>query len=1102
MKKLSIAIDMGAKYNGIFIVKTENEKIVNRKASCIIINKGTINFSKKSRRENRHKERNYKRRKLAKRLLEELIDFSKYDEKKIELINGLLNNRGYTFLSSSTKFEQLDSETSDFVVSYLSELSNYNTKDEFEEFFTNEFEDDKDLVKFLELQIKGINKISDDLQNYSNRKKILIDLESLKNKNITEFKSFSYIKNLLFSYGYSDLGKNEKEITISLKKDNFDYTNIDFDKEFYYINELTFTKESEVNRVPIIKNLKELKDFLIGIKKEIDTGSKTRKKYIKDIKEEIDSLNFIENKEKFLNLIANISNLQLRVLRKFFNINSQKNDRYEILKKYFISHHYKKESEKETKKNLLKYLDDHSDLLDFLQSTPPNLTIPPYEDMNNRNTYKCNSMLVKPELISDELKNTIDTILKNNNFSKLLIGSDGEFIKEELIKTKPATHNTYIKTDFTYSKYLQRILDATPDITTKELNPRNVFKYMKSFNRGTISSVKEFKTVFGDNIYFDLEKIATLYYKEETKIYGGIYEESTSIFTKCNTNTSYKNNVKHTLLKPIYSYGFTTSEADNCIDNIKDIYGLKKQLELISSEAKKYQNNFYNIVLSCFENKQYVNDKEIQKIIKNLPATLKSIRDILDKQNIKTTFLHTVENITSENISRVLNIFKQTYNILFDDLSGFSKTCKNCTKENTIRSDENFTIGKRLLSDVAKPIDGMLDMMLDRLSYEIIKDISKSDIQDIDNLEILLEQNRFKFEDGLNDIKGKKTKKRENKDKLKSITCPYINDENINIGDYGEYDHILPQSKELYNSKANLIYCSSKGNREKSNSSYKLENLNSKHLKEVFAFDDLDKIKEFITVHIKTININEFKNFDNLKLNQKKAFRYALFMPNSSTEYKKAFNLVKIDKLKTFSNGTQKRLARFIYEKLVKKYPNEFKNNMIEVNSKTIDNMLVSATRKSLSSINEDLKKEKYQDNHSHCIDAIIVFYLANAKINGRADKKKENLTTMIPYYSFDDIYLKESSINNLSKNVTFINSSKKERGAYKLFDNTIYSEQYKHITTQNTDKKDLESLIKYNLLFVKGKGKKKKIELSQLKFLDKLQYFTSRKEIQTIGHL
>lgn len=947
MIKLSIAIDMGAKNNGVFIVKSDKNKIIDKKANCIIINKGSINFSKKSRRENRHKGRNYKRRKLAKRLLKEFIDFSKYDKKQQELILGLLNNRGYTFISTSTEFNKLNDITVEFISEHFEELNGLIIKDDFE----------NKISSFDEL---------DELKEYIIQVNDKITLETKK------------------------------------KKDEF------YDK--YKNSFSSFIK----------KDLTEIKKLFLSILNEIETGSKPRVKYFDDIKEEINqSFDFLQDytKEEFFNLVSNISNLQLRVLRKYFNqkfddkLNIPKLDNK--IRGYFKSFHYKSDKEKAQRKELFDILNNESDIKTFLLTTNPYLTIPPYEDMNNRDTYKCNSMLIKLELINDELKNTIDTLLESDYFSNLLIGSDGEFRKEELIKTKPAINNTYIKTDFTYSKYLQRILDIKIADDNKTYHPRVVFK-----NKNP-KATELFKKLFGLKVYDSLKQTAQDYYEEETKIYNGIYEPSTSIFEKCNTNTSYKNNVKELLLKPLYSHNFTTEETKEFINKIENYEEkinrttLLGFLKFTDEEYKKYQNSFYHIVGHNFEleNKKEIKDKDIKKLIDGLESCVLSLKSILENLNIKTYF-DDIKTVNKDNLSRVLNILKQTYNILFYDLSGFSKTCKNCTKENAIRSDENFPIGKRLLSDVAKPIDGMLDMMLDRLAYEITEQINEDDIKDINTLEILLEQNRFEFEENLNDIKraSDPTIKKYKNDK--KYTCPYLG---ISF-EKGEYDHILPQSKEVYNSKANIIYCSSQGNREKSNKIYKLENLNIKHLKEVFGFDDISKIKEFISNYIKTINEKDFKNFDNLKLNQQKAFRYALFMENNTDEYQKALNLVKLDKLKTFSNGTQKRFARFIYEKLVKRYPDNFKEHKINIDSKTIDNMLVSATRKSLATTNQVLKKEKYQESHSHCIDAMVVFYLANANISGRLDKKKENLTTMIPEYDFDDIYFEESIEVNIKK--------------------------------------------------------------------------------------
>ncbi len=941
MSKLTISIDMGAKNNGVFIVKSQENKIVDKKATNIIVD--NINFSKKSRRENRHKDRNYKRRKLVKRLLKELIDFSKYDDKQQELILGLLNNRGYTFISTSTEFEKLNDETIEFIDEHFLGLKALVTKEDFENRISS-FEEIEELKKYIE---------------YINQ---TITLETKKKK-----------------------------------------------AEFYKEFQSTFTI--------IKKDLTEIKKLLVDILKELDTGSKPRVKYFEEIKSEINKdFDFLEDftKAEFFNLIGNISNFQLRVLRKYFN--QKFNNKLDIekldlkVRRYFKAFHYKSEKEKLQRKELFDVLNNEQDILNFLKNTNPELTIPPYEDMNNRDTYKCNSMLIKAAEITDEIKSVIDLLLTKAEFSNLLItNNEGIFEKEELIKAKVITNNKKIQEDFTYSKYLQRILDATENITTKELNPRNVFKHKAKFEKGSIDSIDSFKRVFGEKTYEILKPIAQKYYKEEEKIISGIYEESTSILVKCNTNTPYKNNAKHLLLKPIYSYNFTNEEADKLIDSIKNCYGLQKAFERVSIEAKKYQNSFYHIIEACYKNEKCVDDKDIKTIIKNIEKNFQDLKNILKDKN---TYLNNIENVNEENLKRVINIFKQTYEILFKELGGFNKTCKHCTKENAIRSDESLTIGKRILSDVAKPIDGMLDMMLDRVAFEITENIEEKNIKDMNELEILLEQNRFEFEENLNTIKRqsdpsiKKFDKDKFKDKLNVNICPYSG----KSFEKGDFDHILPQSKGVYNSKANMIYCSVEGNQKiKGNKDFTLEMLAIEHLEKVFGKKSLDEIKSIIKEGIESINIQEFTNFNNLKLQQQIALRYALFMKDTA-QFNKAFEIVRKDKIKTFSNGTQKRLARFIYEKLAKKFPNYLKD--IEINSKTIDNQLVRTMRNFLASSKEELQKQEIQNSHSHCIDAMIVFYLANSKIKGRADKQKENIDSIESIFDFDDIYLENSKSN------------------------------------------------------------------------------------------
>ena len=1017
-KRLSICIDMGAVNNGVYYVKY-NDKILDKKAINFKIDKDKINFSKKSRRENRHRVRNYTRRKLAKRFFAQLFKLDNFTKVQKELIFGLFNNRGFTFLSSEDEFTSVNETTQDFIKEYLPNLKGLVEKEDFEEFLS-QFEDIKDLEEFIVSEVEAIDKY--------------------------------------YKANKANLPKDYQEYNKELKAD-----------------------------------LKNIRDLFLDILKELKNGAKPRKKYLKEIKEEIEKFYFIGDKESFYNLVGNISNLQLRVLRKLINT---KENQFKKLKNYFLTFHYNTEDEKR-RKELFEVLNSINENIEtFLKTCNPLLTIPPYEDMNNRNTYKCNSLHLKIKL-SDTQKKAIKAILISGFFGYLK-----DVFNEEIEGNE--------------TKYLQRFLDVKISDENRVFHPRNVFKFEN------VKAIKTFVKLFGKENYEALKDIATLYYEEEAKIINGIFDEKSSIFKKCNQNTPYKNNIKETLLKPLYSYEFSKNQAEALMRKISDTKGLKSFMEFISKKAKEYQNRFYYVVADCMDDNRCINDKEIKKIVKNLESKTNQLKEIVTSIETKGSFFDRVEKIDKTNLKRVINIFKQTYEILFKDIHGFNKTCKYCTVENNIRSSEENVVAKRLLSDVAKPIDGMLDMMLDRLAFEIVDKIES--LEDIKEVEVFIEQNRFEFEEGLSSIKGKKSSRAI----LKEIDiCPYTG-EKISKG---EYDHILAQSKELFNSKANLIYTSIKGNKDKSNDRYTLDNLNDTHLEKVFKTRDKEEIKEFIKEHLKKIDEDKFVNFDNLALKQQIAFRYALFLDENSQEFKKAKRLLLKDKIRTFTNGTQKRLIKLIYQKLQERF------GSVKLNAKVISSELVSATRTYLS-VNQKigeinhLFKEENQDSHSHCIDAMVLFFLATAKLKGQQHRQREYVSQIEPRFEFDEIYLDSSKIDNITKRKSFINSTNKEIASYKLFDDTVYAEHYKHIYKDSLKKVQFELLIYNRLLYVNQKGKKHFVEnyneieedkvykidvertsnliyklfrernkefLSKLKFLDKLRYATSKKAIEDI---
>ncbi len=1116
--KLSLCIDQGILWNGIYIAKTSEEEVISKKSTCIKLDKNSINFSKKIRRENRHKKRNYKRNKLAKRLIQEFVNFDNFSQTQKEKIFGLLNNRGYTFLNTSSDFKELRQPCLIFLQEHLKQLNKLKTKEDFEDYLANNFDDEDELDIFLNKTIKNINKLGDDLDNFIKKKEILSDLDNLEFKTNFDFSCFAYIKKLLLEK-YDDIGKNQKQIQENIFKKDFDLKRIDFSAQRIYLKNLNFKEKTTKESASIFKDLRALKAFLENINKELKTGAKPRIKYLEEIKEEILKLDFIQEKESFYNLVGNISNLQLRVLRKFFNFNSKK-DRYDILKSYFQAHHYNSDKEKEKRKSLFQNLDSFKDLEYFFKNSPPKLSIPPYEDVSNKNMHKCTSFLIKEELIDSKIKKAIMCLLKKD-FSFLVDEADKSdgFVKskkEEIISKED---------ELNYPKYLQRILDCNKKQVLKWQNPRNIFKTKNKIDSETKEDyVNKFKKHFGIRTYEALEPLAKKYYLEEQELTNGIFEKEKSIFSKCEANTAYKNNIKHILLARVFSCDFSPKKAEKFLSDIKNTRSLEKDLKLIFDMHKKYSKDLNKIVIYSCENPEDIEDKDILKLIKNFEQTLTSFKNALKLQKYNIPILKDLE-FKKNSIAKELFILQKTYEILFKDLNNFNKICKSCEMENTLRNknnEKNIPLAKPLLFHNTSPIKGVLDMALDKLAFELSLEFDEDDFKNVDTFEIFSAQDESKFEVQLKEIKrNKKLTKPKEKNALNASFCPFLDKQFEN----GTFHYILEEDLEtkeqIFHSKANMLYTSLDFTNKKSIKT--LDELGKKHLKEIFKSDNINIIKTTIKQGLKSINKKDFSSFLGLNPKQQIGMRYALLLNSSTKEYKFALELAKKDKILDKSNAVIRRLTNLIYEKLSKRFPKCFEN--ISFRSKTIDYDFIKAQRNALSKTNQ-VPAQNNSSPHSQAINAMVIFYLAK-DMNG---KKK--------YFSFDDIYLENSSLKSIVKKNSFVQLQSKQSKALSLFQNTLYAEHYHNIQFENkkfiSEKKpikakQIEKLISYGLLYLKNKNKKfflqnmeeleenfiYKIdvdktswliyelflqkntkELESLKFLDVLRYCTTKKDI------
>ncbi|MFN3603238.1 MAG: type II-B CRISPR-associated RNA-guided endonuclease Cas9/Csx12 [Leptonema sp. (in: bacteria)] len=1010
MKFISpLSIDLGAKETGVLLAHyKEDKEPISLKGVVVSLDPNQFTISLKDRLANRHRMRSEKRRKLAKRLFFLILE-SEYGLKEEntpiwKFIRGLLNRRGFTFLQEETN-----------------ELSKEEIPLEFmQSFFPEDFKNCKsDVLDYI-------------------RKKANDDLESAK-----EF----WKKLEQFNYN-----KKEKEF---LKEYENVYTNDDFKN---------FTNTIQA--------------FTKALIKEIEEGSKHRKVYLKEIKEDILNSKDLKNllktakkkitPEEFFSLIGHISNIQLRCLRKYFNdIRMKTNDYWdpERLKKFYIrylkSWHTKKDSiEREHQKNLLRQLiKENQSILELFLDNDPEISIPPYEDQNNRNIPKCQSLLLNAKKLDQEFlgwREIVKKILNSRPQKDFYDLENVEKVYRELVKSLQGANKEISKVPFDKdSIVLQRILE-----TNKNLDPyhlRLLVEY-KNFGEnkkpeqyfGNTKNLKKFKTG-KENLNLTsltekekemLIRIAERVYFETEEARKGLWEEETSLFSKCNSKTKRKSKTQDILVKQIL--GITNNKDFSLEDFLDKVWNLKisgsstvKSLcKNIEETRKKYGNFFkevYDNIVKTLRKKQSQaqpkekEQKEIIKIIENVEKISDAIAQYLghsekEKKSYKNPFS-----------------LAQLYNVLEVDRNGFNKICYACILENSWRSEkiklndnlnEEFVAkGVRLSSDTGRPFDGQIDRIITRISKEVaiekLKQIkSTTDPNEIESLEIpvFMENNQFSFtEEALDLKKSSKAKdklsetKKKFEDRLSSKEERIKNDSKgicaytgKIIGNDGEIDHIIPRSTTkkflgtIYNSELNLLYVSKEGNQKKGNNEYTLEEIHPKFLNEHFKTEDLMKVKKEIKQNIQKVLEDckkERRDYiipDKLETKERISLKLALFDEDLREEIAPYLYTY----TKALVNGTQiwfyKRLRKELKEKIRKEFP-KLKNLHISSHFYTTsdDDFALKRLRDKLSKLNSIYTKEESQKETSHIIDASMVF--AQGLIQSPIEGKYHLRSPMVP---------------------------------------------------------------------------------------------------------
>ncbi|WP_369178518.1 type II-B CRISPR-associated RNA-guided endonuclease Cas9/Csx12 [Candidatus Thiodubiliella endoseptemdiera] len=960
-----IAIDMGAKNTGVYLNHFEQGEDPttsgNTQGKTIVIDSTNITWSQADRTKKRHQIRTNKRRKLSKRLLK--LTLSEYDIKpdlkQQEYLNGLLNRRGYTYLVEGL---------------------------------------DEDLIKQSFVAEYFVKKHA---EFFKEKKSFYTDFLTISN-NINQAKALKTV------------------LTLSKKEAK---------------------KEVEENQQEFANAYDNIKSVLNTQIKAEDEGHKYRTIYLKNIKADIENSDLLTpllsylDANKLANLIGNISNLQLRVLRKYFNDENMKlgdtwlpDKLHLIFFKWVRSWHAKQENEKQNRQDILN-LKSNANILDILTVLDLEKTIPPYEDQNNRRPPKDLTLKLKPQGLDKHLTDWEDiTQLLADNY---ILSPIDKHITTEIDIQEGLENNAKPQKDKgkdqdtkarqILADTLHRILDRTII-----LDPYKLRWLEQGSDTPDAKKAQDLLNQHSNNQADNIIALAKKYYAEVAVAKQGLWssEDENSLFFRCNTNPPHKGKLTHKLVGHILRETFTEEDVVNFREQCwhQKIKGNStvKSLAGKIEETRKEHGNGFNYIVQTIKKRNYVlenNDttqaqkdrwakykkdyKEVDEAIKNTELVAEKINQFLDHGK-------------QEKYNNPFSI-AQLYNHLETEITGFSKTDKFNTEENAWRDKEQSTEilskagevieitksnASRLTADSIRPFDGLLDRIISRQAYEIasmkIKQIEALDVDKKNALfvPIFMEQNRFKFEQDMAEIKSNAKKKNSAKEGLekqdslwqekntrikKNTYCPYTDE----IITSGEIDHIIPQSQSkknqdvVFNSEANLIYCSGTGNHQKGDVRWAFEQLKPKYLKEVFG--DETNIKQNIIDFIKSLNENDSISFHNLEEKEQNYLRHALFISELDN---RTFPLLNT-RYKTFVNGTQGYLGKQIRKLLQEKYPN------IQVKTYQIPAQEVSQLRTVLGEYNDSFAKQAKQGAFSHVVDASLV--LATAL---QTPKIAEELTT------------------------------------------------------------------------------------------------------------
>ncbi len=782
-----IAVDVGASHFGVFRAcyprGTRFSDIAIKKGEVLEFDNTRYTFLMTARTAARHQRRSFDRRRLAKRLvfliLKEYFHFPASEH--TQALGYLMNRRGFSFLQGEYDKAALADFPEELWIELPQTLQDkIGGRTELKTYF-REIADDEGMIREL-------------------REAILGTMDAAK----------SAAKKTRGQRAWAKASRNPDpdKFTVALTDSSHkNYLKAHAENLAYAV----FSMADE-----FASGARHRKIYFEEMLQEIEAAAVSKVGYLRRLGEAL-AIHPRLDETSLFQLLAHVSNLELKPLRRYFNDPCHKGgDVWQperlvaIVSRWFMKQ-WRVNAEKDGQEKVAAYHDlrkqwedweNKDDIVAFWLKTDPLLTIPPYQSHTNRRPPSCYSLVLNPKYMEKAYPSWRQwlRLLDTGESPDVTAGArhrKGERCGEPLASEEEiclrrlhfildrARQDDPFRLNLIWSQYhRQQKYPAGTEEHAKALDEKNrhiqasllpeslkddlAFDRQGSFGH-FLNKYYQARRRAWEGRYFLHPALG----KESGKFWQRKWDDDHSILTLCPHRPRQK---KHQVLADVAAIiGLTPKEfreLSGCDtpDDVETFLLTIKGLKTAGKEAAGLQKTWRGRLKLELQRAQVTRqqNKKLSKEHKHLLACADKVQNAARKLAAQL-WPKAVDAQLDARAAAFSSLFSlaQIYNLVFKDRSGFSATCPVCNADNAGRmakSASGNALASRLPALSLRLIDGAVMRLMEHAAHEIARrhwELISPELESGNEVVVplVMEQNRFEFEPALRTLKNKPKKK-------------------------------------------------------------------------------------------------------------------------------------------------------------------------------------------------------------------------------------------------------------------------------------------------------------------------------------------------------